>query len=169
MKIIRVTFALAWFFLLMLASMACGNDGHQTAPGVGLPGGSLSQAGEEQLRQTVVQAQRTFLVGEAEEAYAFFTSDYQARCPFEQFSKGLKVAQAMYRSSQEPEITVEAIRLEGEKAFVDILVNGQDISAGAQPTAYPYFWVLEDGEWKRTNEDPAPCVFPTGTPVAPEE
>ena len=164
MKLIQVTVALSGFLLLvMLASAAC-SDGSDRAAA---PGQSLSQAEEEQLGQTVVEAQRAFLTGEAKEAYAFFASDYQERCSFEEFSRLLELTQAIYGSSGQPEIAVEAIRLEGEKAFVDIRVNGQVLDAGSEPDGYPYFWILEDGEWKRTSENPAPCELPVGTPLTP--
>lgn len=170
MKLTTITVGLTGLlFLLMVTTVACGDGEEEEAPGAGVSGQSMPQAEEERLRQTAIEAQRTFLTGEADEAYAFFSSDYQAKCPFEDFSRGLMATQAFFGPWEEPEITVEAIRLEGEKAFVDILVNGQDISAGGQPPTYPYFWILEEGEWKRTSENPSPCVFPSGTPVAPQE
>jgi len=170
MKLTTITVGLAGLlFLLMVTTVACGDDKDGEAPGAGAPAQSLPQAEEEQLRQTVVEAQRTFLTGEAEEAYSFYSSDYQAKCPFENFSRILMLALALFSPSEEPEITVGAIRLEGEKAFVDILVNGQDISAGTRPPAYPYYWIREGDEWKRTSDNPSPCLFPIVTPVAPQE
>jgi len=161
--------ALAGLSLLLLSMLAtsCGGGGEGTTPGVTTPGQGGAQPGENELRQTAKEAQLTFIKGEADQAYAFFSSDYQARCPFEDFEKLLMAIQSVFGGQEDVEVIVEGVRFEGAKAFVDISVNGQDIDAGAESAPYPYYWIVENGTWKRTNDDPAPCRFPVATPLSP--
>lgn len=156
--------ALVAGLLLVLSSVAvsCGGDKEGGAQSDGHPG-------EEQLRATAQEAQRVFISGEPEEAYAFFSTDYKARCPLPDFTRLLMGSRSLSGISKDAEIAVTSVRFEDDKAFVDLTVNGQNLNVGAEAALYPYYWIAEDGQWKRTNDEPQPCAFPIGTPTAPGE
>ena len=114
---------------------------------------------EDDLRQAATEAVQAFIDGDTALSYTFFAADYRERCPFGDYLGTVLFTEAFLGDISGAEATVVGIRFEGEQAFVDtgIELNGVDLLGDGEEDEYPDYWILEDGEWKSTSDDPAPC------------
>ncbi len=122
---------------------------------------------EDDLRQAATEAARAFIDGNSAISYTFYAADYRERCPFDDFLGLVLFTEAFLGDISEAEVTAESIRFEGERAFVDIRfeLNGVDLSGDDEEDEYPDYWILEEGEWKSTSDDPAPCELDFGDEI----
>lgn len=122
---------------------------------------------EDDLRQAATEAVLAFIDGDAAISYTFFAADYRERCPFNDYLGVVLFAGAFLGDISEAEATVEGIRFEGERAFVDtrIELNGVDLLGDDEEEEYPDYWILEEGEWKSTSDEPAPCELDFGDEI----
>lgn len=119
---------------------------------------------EDDLRQVALQAAQAVIDGDTAISYTFQAAGYRERCPFGDYLGMMLFVEAFLGDISEAEATVEGIRFEGERAFADIQLelNGAGLFGDDDEDEYPDFWILEDGEWKSTSADPAPCELDFG-------
>ncbi|MEX2245525.1 MAG: DUF4352 domain-containing protein [Dehalococcoidia bacterium] len=114
------------------------------------------RAREDDLRRTAIDALQALIDGDAADAYAFFSEDFQDRCPAHEFAFLVTFVSAFLEDADAAEITVNSVRFEGDRAYVTTSVNvaGEEVLSEGDDGSY---WTLEDGEWKADTDDPAPC------------
>ena len=119
---------------------------------------------EDDLRHAALQAAEAVINGDAAISYTFQAAGYRERCSFGDYLGTVLFIEAFLGDISGAEATVEGIRFEGERAFVDIQLelNGVDLFGDDDEDEYPNYWILEDGEWKNTSDDPAPCELDFG-------
>jgi hypothetical protein len=135
-------FLLIALSLLALSLGACSSGGDKNANPVDR---------EDDLRETVPAAFKAIFGGDSAEAYGYFTSDFREQCSLEDFAAVMAIASVFFGDldPDDIDITVTAVRFEGEKAFVTAegSIKGEDIDLSSEDSGDEY-WVLEDGEWK---------------------
>jgi hypothetical protein len=137
---------LAFAAILVLVASACGGDG-----GVG--------GGEDDLRDTVAEAFQAFIDDDNARFYTFSSSEFRDKCPFVDFVGVLTRSKAFLGDISEAEVVVDDVRIEESRGFVDshIELDGVEIISSDDEDHFPDYWIVEDGEWKSTDDHPTPC------------
>jgi hypothetical protein len=104
--------------------------------------------------------EQELLTGSSAKAYSFAASSYQERCTVGEFMGLMLMGRALIGDDiQGVEVKVAGIRHEGDKTFVDTewWMDGRPMNVGQSQEEYPTYWIQEDGQWRWTTDDPAPC------------
>jgi hypothetical protein len=119
---------------------------------------------EDDLRDTAAEAMEAFINGDNAKFYTYFSSGFRERCPLGDFIGLLALAQGFLGDMSDAEVAVGDIRFETDRAFVDVhlVLAGQELEPDGEDEEYPDYWILEDGEWKTTTDDPRPCTMDQG-------
>lgn len=144
---------------------ACVGGGDSDAPSE--EGGAAAlESREGELRDTVENAIRAFLDGDADAFYDNFSSDFQARCDRNDFRAILALATVFIGDLSDRAATIDItnVRFEEDRAYVDakIDVEGADIEGENEEGSFTDFWVLEDGKWKADTTEENPCDLGEG-------
>jgi hypothetical protein len=173
--VMRNVFGFSVAAALMLALVACGGGGESASQPTRVAQETASPEGEQQtgspaaedvsgreedLRRTAAEAFEAFIEGDNAKYYTFFASDFRERCPIEDFTSILDLASELLGDISEAEVVIDDIRFEGSRAFVDahLDLQGTELNLGnGEEDGYPVYWILEDGRWRNTTDDPRPC------------
>ena len=115
---------------------------------------------EGDLRGAATQAMQDFIDGNNAKYYASTTSDFQKKCPLEDFIGILVLGRGFLGDISDAEAVIDDVRFEDSRGFTDghLELDGTKLDLnGDEEDEYPEYWVLEDGRWKWTSDDPAPC------------
>jgi hypothetical protein len=152
--------------VVALLAAACGSG--ESAP--------LDEAGgtEAELRDAATRYAGAFLKGDYEDAYYRHTSEWQSRCPIEDWMELMRV-QKQALSDQIVGISgdmstarfiVTAAEVDGAKGVHQghLEVSGEAYPFGDQDRPAGMYWIWRDGRWQATDDSERPCEIPPATP-----
>jgi hypothetical protein len=116
---------------------------------------------EAELIDTATASFEALIDGDADAYYAYFTEDFQDRCPFEDFEGIVTLAGlflGLMDTADDAEIRVENVRYEDGRAYIDrVTIGGEELVDDADDEEFATYWIREDGAWRADVEDETPC------------
>ncbi len=157
--------------MVAASAVACGDDSSEpTATQEEQPTDSTDQdlsSGEDELRRTAQEAIDAFLDGDNAKFYTYYAEEYKTRCSLGDFLGLLALSRAFIGDLSDAEGSIGTVRFEEDRAFVhiEISLDGEELfpDEGEEDDEY---WILEEGAWKLTSEDPNPCDLDFGDEAA---
>jgi len=130
-------------------------------------GGGLSRY-EDELRQTVTEAAEALFQNDFDSFYAYFSPDYQQRCPPEDMKRMIAVGLQLLGDFRGAKLEITHVEFQADRAFVEAYtdIRGRRVPFFAE-SRYPTYWVMVDGTWRMTDDNPAPCELFPPTPTLP--
>jgi hypothetical protein len=146
--------------VVALAAGACSNG--ESAP-VDEAGGT-----EAELRDVVARYADAFLKGDYEEAYYLHTSEWQGRCPIEDWMEFIAL-QKQGLSDQvvtaggdmsTARLVVTAVEVDGARGVHQghVEASGQSYPFGDQDQPAGMYWIWRDNRWQATDDWGQPCA-----------
>ena len=119
---------------------------------------------EDDLRRAATEAGEAFFAGDNAKLYTFLASDYREVCPFGDFLGILLFGRGFLGDLSDADFIIDSVTFQESRAIVKSHweINGVPLASDDEEDEYPDYWVLEDGDWKSTSDDSAPCELDFG-------
>jgi hypothetical protein len=129
----------------------------------------IDEAGgtEAELREAVAQYGDAFIKGNYEDAYYIHTSEWQSRCPIEDWLEMMRVEKQGVSDQvvsagddmSTARFVVTAVEADGSKGVHQghVEVGGKAYRFGDQDRVFGMYWTWRDGRWQATDDRKKPC------------
>ena len=152
--------------VVALLATACSNG--ESAP-IDEGGGT-----EAELRDAVTRYGDAFIGDDYEDAYYFHTSEWQSRCPIEDWMEMMRI-QKQALSDQvagldgdmnTARFVLTAAEVDGSKGVHQghVEVDGEAHRFGDQDRPGGMYWIWRDGRWQATDDSEKPCDIEPASP-----
>jgi hypothetical protein len=129
---------------------------------------------EAELRDAVTRYANAFIEGSYDDAYYLHTSEWQSRCPIEDWREMMRVQKETISDQvvggggdmSTARFIITAAEVDGSKGVHQghVEVAGETYRFGDQDQPGGMYWIWRDGRWQATDDSEKPCEIEPASP-----